>query len=99
MTRLFFAALLAMSCGSTVISSKGLSTACTVDADCVAVYLGDVCGVCDCPNAAIAASSKASYDTEVSDAQKLCGPRTAIACDCIQVSAGCSSGTCVKKTP
>lgn len=89
---------LTMSCGSTLISDKGLSKTCTVATDCAAVFIGDACSTCLCPNAAISTSSRAAYDLEVTQAQRLCGPRPAIACDCAQSTVECSSGTCTLKT-
>lgn len=91
-------AMLLLGCGSTVISTHGLSTTCSVDADCVAVFVGDACQVCGCANAAIALSSQAAYDKERSAAEAWCGPRPKALCaPCVETRVGCSSGTCVVK--
>jgi hypothetical protein len=91
--------VLAMSCGSTVISAKGLSTSCSVDSDCIAVYLGDACASCGCANAAISKSSQSAYDQEDADARQACWPRRTPSCGCIATAAACSNGTCVQTSP
>jgi hypothetical protein len=91
--------VLVTACGSTVITDQGLSRVCAVDADCVAVFLGDACSVCDCANTAIAKTSKGLYDKELAAARLWCGPRPAIACECIGFTALCDAGTCTGTVP
>ncbi len=99
MNRTLWGVLLALSCGPTTVSERGLSTSCTVDTDCVAVFLGDVCGHCRCPTAAIASSSQSAYDAELEAALKSCGGAPVNTCLCTQASAHCSSGTCTLARP
>lgn len=82
-------------CGSGSITDVGLSKSCSVDADCAPVYVGQACGTCTCPNAAIAAKELSRYEAEANAARQWCGPRPAIACDCIRFTVTCASGTCL----
>jgi len=94
---LLFATLL--SCGGTTVTGKDFSTACVADADCVAVFLGNVCAQCTCPTTAISRSSKAAYDTEYAAAVKGCGGTPVNICSCIEVATRCASGTCATAAP
>lgn len=83
-------------CGNpTFIDGKQYATACQVPADCAAVFFGDQCSACACPNAAISASQKVTYDADRSGARAACGPQPAIACaECPEVVLTCTSGVC-----
>jgi hypothetical protein len=92
--RAFTVLLLLAGCGPTLITDKGLSRSCSVNADCVPVFFGDVCSTCACPNDAIASSSKSRYDNDLASIQKWCGPRPPIACECVTATAVCTNGSC-----
>ena len=80
--------------GSTTIDLTGLDTACTTTADCIDVFAGDACAICQCPSQVIAKKAQAAYDAKLTAARNACGPRPAIACaaDCAQVAFSCSAG-------
>jgi hypothetical protein len=83
------------SCGSSILDKKAYSQSCAQASDCVPVFLGDVCTVCACANAAVATSSRARYDADAAAARRLCGPQPAIACaPCSQAIATCTNGVC-----
>lgn len=87
--------LLLCACGGTVIDAARYSRACAQPSDCSAVFAGDACAVCACPNTAISASAKASYDADVAALKKLCGPQPAIACaPCAEPMPTCTNRTC-----
>jgi hypothetical protein len=86
-----FALLLAACVGDTSISLADFDTSCTVDADCVAVQVGDICG-CDCGNAAINKDGLAAYMAELDDKHKSC--HTGVFCDCAVAIAKCTQGKC-----
>jgi hypothetical protein len=92
--------MLAAACGPVTIDTAKYSKACTVAADCVLAYSGDVCG-CGCAGVAISASEQAKYLQALGDAQKLCNPndrRLCAACQNPQLT--CTSGVCgVAPTP
>jgi hypothetical protein len=84
--------------GSTTIDIKDLDKTCTVTTDCVAVFTGDACAICQCANDVIAKKNQTAFDAKVRAAEASCGPRPAIACaaDCAQVVFSCSgAGKCV----
>ncbi|MFZ5444809.1 MAG: hypothetical protein ACOZQL_32770 [Myxococcota bacterium] len=93
---LFASASLLVGCGaSTVIDGKQYKTACAAPTDCAAVFFGDQCGVCACPNAAISASDKVLYEADRTAARTQCGPQPAIACGPCQESVlTCTNGAC-----
>ena len=83
--------------GNTTIDLAGLDTACTTVADCIDVFAGDACAICQCPSQVIAKKAQAAYDAKRTAAANACGPRPAIACaaDCAQVKFSCSAaGKC-----
>lgn len=88
-----------LGCGvSTVIDGKQYKTTCSQDSDCVGAFFGDQCGVCACPNAAIAASDRALYEADRTNARVTCGPQPAVACSqCPASTVSCASGTCSLK--
>lgn len=80
---------------SVVLSAEGYAKDCAKDADCVAVYEGDLCERCSCANTAIAKSANADYRRETSERQKSCAWREPRKCQaCAPVDAVCASGTC-----
>ena len=70
-------------------STNGLPDECVEPSDCVAVFEGEVCDVCMCPNEAIPADQAATYQTafDVDCAHN-------VACDCAPVEVTCDNGTC-----
>lgn len=83
-------------CGApSTIDGKKYKTECAAPADCAAVFFGDQCGVCACPNAAISSSEKVLYDADRSAAIATCGPRAAVACGpCEDRVLTCTAGVC-----
>jgi hypothetical protein len=78
------------------ISVANYDRACTVDADCVAVGVGDPCQPCDilCPgNAAINASSLSQYRLDVAASPAL-GDGATCVCAPTTLSVCCNAGTC-----
>jgi hypothetical protein len=67
---------------------------CTQASDCAAVYSGDVCAACTCPNDAINAGSLPAWEAEAARARKACGGTPLISCDCQQTMTACESGAC-----
>ena len=91
----------ASSSGSTVVTGSGLATSCSTDDNCVGVYFGDVCGFCgtDPPNASIAYSAEAAYQTTLNAAQSRCPPlRAAGKCPTNETITTCAMGTCTLTT-
>lgn len=86
------AALCLSGCGSTTVNLSDYNTSCTVDADCMAVTVGDVCG-CSCGNAAINRSDAARYRSDYSLARSHCTGPECLA-DCIVPKVTCSTGIC-----
>ncbi len=88
--------LVLAACGNpSVIDGKYYKNSCSLPSDCVAVFFGDQCGVCDCGNAAINASDKVTYDADRSAAIATCGPRPAVACaPCQARQLTCTAGVC-----
>lgn len=73
--------LFASSCGNpTIIDGESYSRACTANADCVAVFFGNQCDPCGCPNTTIATQDEVTYHADRSAALAACGPRPEIAC-------------------
>ena len=67
---------------------------CEVDSDCVAVFEGEGCTACRCPNAAISTQDATKYATDVQNAAKDCPARGDVACaSCQNVSPGCNPDT------
>ncbi|MBL8923473.1 MAG: hypothetical protein JNJ54_31760 [Myxococcaceae bacterium] len=93
--------LLASACGTPTLVETDYAKNCSVDADCVAVYIGPLCQVCGgCANTAINVADKAKRDADAASAARSCpprfGPQPACA-PCRQPAAACTSGTCVLK--
>ena len=69
-----------------------------MDPDCVAVFQGDACNTCGCPNAAIKQSALAQYQKDLAALQTHCGPRPKIACaDCSPRLGLCLGGSCTSR--
>jgi len=93
---LFFSLSLA-ACGTPTLEVKDYSKACTVEADCVAVYIGPLCQTCGgCPNEAISQSSKAKYDADAAAAARSCPPNLnrAVCAACRLPEVACTAGAC-----
>jgi hypothetical protein len=85
--------------GNHTISTAGYSLACTQDSDCMAVYAGDVCHACDCPNTVIAISGLAMYQQQEAAALMGCCPPASDPCPCPLIAVPvCQQGTCVAGT-
>jgi hypothetical protein len=85
-------ALLLPGCGITTVSLSDYNTSCSVDTDCMAVAVGEVCG-CACANAAINRSDSSRYLSDFSAARSHCsGPECRA--DCAAPKLSCSAGTC-----
>jgi hypothetical protein len=93
-TFVLVSAMLASSCGSTLIVDKGFSKTCSAPSDCTQAYFGEACSNCTCPNAAIATSSASAYQTERTSASSFCGTRPVLSCDCVQRTTTCTGGVC-----
>ena len=82
----------------TILEEKDYPLTCTFDADCIAVYLGDVCKPCFCDNAAISASARSIYAADLTGARNSCTSTTQETCAaCAPVAVGCDNGTCKVK--
>jgi hypothetical protein len=81
--------------GDHTLSGAGLSTACTQDSDCIAVYFGDGCSDCFCNNAAIAVSAQGAYASEQTAKKAGCCPQLPCGIDCAATLVSCHQGTCV----
>ena len=78
-------------CAGGTISAASYDQACNVAADCVAVYQGDLCGGCLCPNAAINQAAHPAYSAVLAN---LLPP--VVPCDCPDIPPPvCQAGTCV----
>lgn len=103
MRRLLHLLVLAVfaACGTPTLQTNDYGKTCSVDADCVAVYLGPLCQVCGgCTNAAISVADKAKYDADAKAGAQACpprlGPQPACA-PCEQPAATCDAGVCSLK--
>lgn len=67
-------------------------TSCVDTSDCAPVFAGDLCGVCDCPTAAINSSELAKYQAEVAVKDVGTPPNE---CLCPAIPKGCVAGQCV----
>ncbi len=94
----FLALLLLPACSNTTLEPQDYVKTCTWDTDCLAVFFGDVCGNCNCPNGAIAADNRYIYEADQTGAERSCGPRQAIGCaECQVVEVACNDGQCSLK--
>ncbi len=81
---------------SAIVRATDFSQSCTVASDCVAVYSGDQCAPCQCPNAAIATSQASSYASKSTQAKASCGDTGNISCGapCPATTTLCAGGKC-----
>lgn len=90
----FLLAVLLSGCGGGLHASS-YSQTCSVASDCVAVFSGDLCNGCGCPNEAINVSDQRRYEADARAYTALCSPlRPRCLADCIQVFPACSAGRC-----
>ncbi len=88
-------AVLVLCACSTTIDFKYYKRTCSTDADCVAVYSGDVCALCPCPNEAIASSELTRYQSDSTSLHGRCHSTAQADCvPCATVTAFCLGGTC-----
>lgn len=74
------------------IRASDFDQSCTAATDCVAVFEGQICSPCGCPNAAIAKKDLQEYASTRAAAN--C-PQTDIACDaCAAPAVDCAAGKC-----
>jgi hypothetical protein len=75
------------------VQASEFSQACVESTDCLAIYEGNVCDPCKCPNAAIAKAAASDYAEKFRGAE--C-PTTDVACaaDCAEATPVCAQGTC-----
>lgn len=97
----FLLLMLATACGTPTLVETDYAKNCSVDADCVGVYVGPLCQVCGgCANTAINVADKAKRDADAAAASRSCpprlGPQPACA-PCREPTAACTNGTCVLK--
>ena len=88
-------------CGGSVshtISATEFQTSCSVDTDCVDVYVGSLACCGDgCPNAAISQASYSAYEAALSSRTPICDPAPpclALTNAECKVGAACTNGTC-----
>jgi hypothetical protein len=62
---------------------RNYDRSCARDSDCVAVYVGELCKGCYCPNAAISAGALANHERDTAETKKYCGA-AAPAVSCVQ---------------
>jgi hypothetical protein len=56
----------------TEVKDEGFSHACATDNDCVVVFFGNTCGICNSSNGAIAASAQAAHQQAFNTARANC---------------------------
>jgi hypothetical protein len=81
---------------SHTIDIAGYDTSCSASSDCIAVFMGDLCGNCTCANAAINAVDIMKYQAEVK-AKAL--PPSPGGCFCPASTPICADGECVAQVP
>jgi len=92
--RPLLAVLLFCAC-STSIDAKNYQRSCSADGDCAAVYSGDTCALCPCPNAAIATTELTRYQSDAQSLHGRCHSNAQADCvPCQAVTAFCLDGTC-----
>jgi hypothetical protein len=83
-----------LGCPDTTLRAEDFDDSCAEKANCVPVFLGDLCSGCTCPNAAISAIENTRYLRE-RDAID-CGPfATPTSCSCEAAFADCVEERCV----
>ena len=95
----FLAALCLVACGGgTTVSAASYPQACELDGDCAAVFQGDVCTPCGCPNAGILSTALSQYTADVAAMKMQCGPMPAVACKpCTPVRGLCINKACATR--
>ena len=82
--------------GGGEIRASDFDQSCTGDQDCVAIYQGNACTPCACPNAAIAVADRQAYNDTRASFQ--CPQNEDIVCDaCSAPLVACTAGTCAIK--
>lgn len=80
---------------STDIRTTSYDRKCVSDTDCVAVYSGEVCNTCRCPNAAVSQKDADRYKKDLESILKACGTRAKVDCEpCNPTTGLCLGGTC-----
>jgi hypothetical protein len=87
------------SCSSgvnTTLQVSNYDTACTADADCKAVFIGDPCATkCQCPNAAINSVDVPREQSDLMAVAALCTSSPGVCtASCIQPTPACTAGHC-----
>ena len=86
------------SCGNgtpvnTTLAISNYQTSCTAPSDCIAVFIGNVCG-CHCANAAISNADSARYQSEYHSAQQGCQQGLGCGVECVNTTVACTSNVC-----
>lgn len=71
------------------VSADDFDRTCTVDTDCVAVFEGEICEECQCPNAAVNRAELASYQAQFDETCASDAP-----CPCAGAGSTCVDGVC-----
>ena len=95
---LSLAALLAGCGAGTSISVTSYGQACENDGECTAVFQGDVCTPCLCPNAGILTTALSTYTADVAKLRMQCGPIAEVACKpCSPMRGLCINKACATR--
>ena len=73
------------------ITASSYNASCTQNSDCAAIFEGDVCSNCRCPNASINTQDVPKYSTDVATAIKSCASSTANTCKCTAPQVRCNT--------
>lgn len=80
---------------SAIIRASSFDKSCNVASDCIAIYEGNVCSPCACPNAAIASSQQGAYAAQASQLRATCGAVGDVACGpCSSTTTVCAGNRC-----
>ena len=80
----------------TTLQLSSYDTACNVQADCAAAFVGDPCATtCECPNAAINRSDLPREQSDLMAMTALCNtPPGACTVSCVEPMPTCNAGVC-----
>src|SRR5262249_13562705 len=89
------ALLASVACADHSLAATDYKRKCTMDPECIDVFIGDACSTCRCSNDAINVSDQARYQKDL-DAAANCGPEAPV-CNiaCMFKPPVCQDGTCV----
>lgn len=83
------------------LSVEAFSKQCGSDEDCIAVFEGNVCGDCTCPNRSINRSEGDDYDKARDKLTEQCSESLfmQVSCDCAMPKLACVQGQCTASSP